>query len=305
MHKKRALISIILIIFLVSILTTACNKQPIGESATRKKIREPTPVREIKCTPPTVLIESECCIDDNNNTQCDKYEELCGDGICGDNETMCGCPDDCGECETQTAPVCQMHTCNNDECVLEDEPICCGDGICGQSETCTTCFQDCCDLKENKATLSEYPKDFQLWDIVIGNDAPQQDVIIGGEIMTHIAGESFKAGNGKLASEINLKDDDFFVLGNPCDNDAAYELWKKEILANNHSCQIFKTGEALLKFFATSNNNVALYIGGYNSYDTYRAANVLINYEDFNGSLDGKEFKVTGTKSNPKITKIS
>ncbi len=305
MHKKRVLITIILIIVIVSILSTACNKQAIGESAGKKKVREPTPVREITCTPPTVLIEDECCIDDNNNTQCDKYEELCGDGICGDNETMCGCAEDCGECETQEAPPCQMYTCNDNECVIEEELVCCGDGVCDSSETCTICFQDCCTLNEDKATLKDYPKDFQLWDVIVGNKAPQQNVIIGGEIMTHIAEEDYAVGEGKLASEVDLRNDDFFVLGNPCYSNAAYQLWKKKIIENNGTCQIFKTGEALIKFFPTSSTNVALYIGGYSSYDTYRAANVLINYKDFNGSLDGKEFKVTGTKSNPKITKIS
>jgi len=201
------------------------------------------------------------------------------------------------ECEDKAAPICYQYYCSNDECITERKSSCCGDGVCGMSETCDTCFQDCCDLNSELDSLSTYPDMIVGWDTVVGDKAPPEDVVVAADILTHVAMENLTVGKGKLASEIDLTLRNHIVVGHPCDNAAAAELWKREIVEHNGSCKVFENGDALVKLFPTSPTRVALYVGGYTPIDTERASKLLIDYDDFD--MTGDFYKIKGSRSEP------
>ncbi len=248
------------------------------------------------CAAPLVLIDGACCADSDSNGVCDKEEvqTVCGDSVCSASENECNCPNDCGKCEEKSFGACMTGVCQADQCVPSKAAACCGDGMCTPDETCNSCFQDCCTssifVQKDKLDLANYLNIAKGLSIVVGDKAPAEDVTISQDIMTSLASETQKAGKGLLASEITLGKKDYIVVGNPCDNPAAADLWREKIVAMNNTCQIFSPGEAIIKLFPTSARNIALYIGGYAPADTKKAAQRLVNFKDH--TLVGGEVKI-------------
>jgi len=149
--------------------------------------------------------------------------------------------------------------------------------------------------------------------VVVGNNAPPKDVVLSTNILSATQRylieklqRNVTVGEGILANEAKLVMKDYIVLGNPCDNEIAAELFKNEI-SSEEECQIFKPGESIIKLIPTSSNTVALYIGGYSSTETEVAAQVLIlqaNNDNNRYDLNGKEFHIQGTKADPQIVAV-
>ena len=312
--KKRiplmAMIGLLIFLFLI----TACSldlsenskvqeDQPqkrfpgLVETIKNQQAAAPGQEQEEPCLLPRVILEGECCLDENNNKLCDKAEVTasCGDGVCSIGENSCTCQQDCGACEAQRAGVCEYNVCENNQCVPKKEASCCGDGVCNTvNEACGTCYQDCCSATQvsspEKMNLANYPNIAVGLSTVVGDKAPPEDVVVAGDILTHIASEDKAVGKGMLASEVNLVTRDYIVIGNPCHNEAAYDLFRKEIKLNNNNCQIFGPGEGLVKLIPTSPTTVAIYVGGYTPLDTKIAAQQLTDYRKYDP--EGIEVKV-------------
>lgn len=68
---------------------------------------------------------------------------VCGDFVCGIDETCASCPEDC-----TCGSACGDGTCQDDEGCDTCEADCgacptCGDGSCDLAEDCASCFEDC------------------------------------------------------------------------------------------------------------------------------------------------------------------
>lgn len=239
------------------------------------------------CVPPQKILNNECCLDADTTGVCDKYElqASCGDTTCSPSENECTCPADCGTCAAKDVGVCKAGVCENNVCVAKLNPQCCGDAVCKDGETCGTCFQDCCMIggfsNNEKLNLGNFPGIAKGLSIVVGDKAPPEDVVIAEDILTRVASEARDVGRGMLASEISLGTKDYLIVGNPCDNAAAAELFKIDIFLNTNTpaCQVFKPGQGLIKLFMTSDNHIALYVGGYSPFETKRAAQRLLDYK--------------------------
>ena len=308
MIKKRYLQAVLFIIIVcISLsLLSACtvdlaSKNPKQKAA--QKAADDVPISEEEksfvigkdfteedCEMPMAIIDDMCCYDKNEDGMCDGTDTgaICGNKICEKIENECGCPQDCGKCgENITKPVCMHYECNkNEECAAVKDSICCGDGICDENAgICGICFQDCCradDLPEEKASFAFYPKMAAGFPTVVGDKAPPEDVIIAADILTHIASENLTVGRGKLASEVNLSRGNYIVVGTPCENKAAADLFRKEIYKNNQSCEIFKKGDSFVRIFPTSLSTIAIYVGGYTYVTTEKASKLLMDYRDKN-----------------------
>ena len=251
----------------------------------------------LPCLLPKTLLGTECCLDDNQNKICDKNEAqtTCGDLICSPGENSCTCVADCGSCEAQPAGLCQQNVCENNVCTTKIELSCCGDAVCDiTTESCNTCYQDCCTVfnfpKQEKLDLSKYPGIAVGLSTVVGDKAPPEDVVTAADILTHIASEGKAVGKAKLASEINVNMKDYIIVGSPCHNQAAYELFKKEIKLNNNNCQIFKPGEGVVKIIPTSASTVSIYVGGYTALETRLVSRYLSDYK--NKKPTGSEVRI-------------
>ena len=307
------LIWLILIVFIGVFVLTGCSINLVDNgadsSASAASVQQTPELFEeqgsgiiedlVSCKLPQKTINGECCIDADTSGICDKYElqASCGDATCSPNENECTCPADCGSCAAKDVGVCKTGACENNVCVAKLNPQCCGDTLCKDSETCGTCFQDCCSMagfsSQEKLNLVNFPGMVKGASIVVGDKAPPEDVVIAEDILTHIASETRSVGKGLLASEIKLGVRDYIVVGNPCDNAAAAELFKIDIFLNNgdaRACQIFKPGQGIIKLFMTSEKNIALYVGGYSPVETKRAAQRLLDYKK--NPLVGIEQKV-------------
>jgi hypothetical protein len=323
---RRLLIAVSFLLLAVIVLAPACSKKSTKQKAEEaaKPLIEATPgPMNASCKLPLVQLGVECCLDENNNTQCDKYEKACGNNVCDAGENECTCPLDCGQCETKQAGSCQQFTCRNDLCVVEQAPFCCGDGTCLATESCSSCFQDCCILNPAKDDLLDFEAMAKSWDIVVGDDAPPKDVAISADILTAMQRylvkrlqQNVSVGKGILASEATpyLKMKDHIVLGNPCQNSLAQEVMRREIVANydpanesNQSCQIFLPGESMIKLVPTSDSAVSLYVGGYSWRETEAAAQILIQQAESNNTrhnLNGREFRILGNKTTARIVTV-
>lgn len=225
-------------------------------------------------------------------------EAYCGDRQCNGQENQCACAEDCGQCESKQTGFCQSYTCNAQQhCVLEKETPCCGDTVCEPAESVETCFQDC--SKPGEKDLSDWPQLAGRISPVVGEKAPSKDVITAAELVQVMQANHVLAGDAKLSKEIDLRLDDFVVIGNPCDNPAAAELLRNEIIKNNQNCDIFKYGEAIIRLYQTSPQTVALLVAGKTSGDTKRAARVLLDFEKH--TLKGYKVKVLGTLQKPEV----
>jgi len=252
------------------------------------------------CDDPFVLIGDRCCLDDDNDGMCDKFEEgsdpltgepiesVCGDSICSEGENKCSCAEDCGTCGGETDKT--FFTCENNTCIEKEKQEYCGNSICEATESCNTCFQDCCEVKDTGVTLADYPGIAKGMRSVVGNKAPAQDVQNLDIIVRSLNKESIFIAENMLSDEVtDIRSRNYLVIGNPCDNPVAAELMKEEVLAND-GCDVFAAGEAIIKLYATSSNTIALLVAGRTTSDTKRAAGVLAEYESY--SLSGTELSI-------------
>ncbi|MDO8642777.1 MAG: hypothetical protein Q7R76_04300 [Candidatus Woesearchaeota archaeon] len=296
---------IIVSVFVFLAFLTGCSVDLVGNSGTTSNVVSvpPAPIPSspelieeqgtgvietiVTCTLPQKIINNECCLDVDNTGVCDKYElqAACGDVVCSPNENECTCPLDCGSCTAKDLGVCKAGACENNVCVAKLNSQCCGDTLCKDGETCNTCFQDCCSItsfsSQEKLNLINFPGLAKGFSVVVGDKAPPEDVVVGEHILITIASEGLSVGKGMLASEIQLGAKDYIVIGNPCDNKAAAELFKIQQFFNTNprQCQIFKPGEGLIKLFMTSEKTMVLYVGGYSPAETKRAAQRLLDYQ--------------------------
>jgi hypothetical protein len=91
------------------------------------------------------------------------------------------------------------------------------------------------------------------------------------------------------------------VIGSPCDNPVAAELLAAEIRKKGN-CNIFEPGTAWIKIFQTSEDHIALYIGGGAAADTKKAAKVVETFEDHN--FQGTTVEVSGSADNPELNMV-
>ncbi len=106
---------------------------------------------ESQCQPPLIAFDNGCCLDADEDGNCDEAEDVspCGDGFCQQNEINdccldCGCSDD---------RVCVNNECTDKLNVSPDifknifkpqlPPHFCGDGICQSPESSDNCCADC------------------------------------------------------------------------------------------------------------------------------------------------------------------
>ncbi len=243
------------------------------------------------CAEPFVLLGERCCLDENNDKECDKFEgelESCGDSVCSSEEDKCTCPSDCGTCGGETDAT--YFACENNVCVEKKKQEYCGNGVCENGETCNSCFQDCCSMINIGIDLSDYPEITNGMKSVVGNKAPSRDVQNLDIIVRALNSEDIFLSENKLSSEVaDIRTANYLVIGNPCDNPLAAELMKKEVI-ENEGCDVFAAGEAIIKLYATSSNTVALLVAGRTPIDTKRAAEVLADYSSYH--LSGTEVKV-------------
>lgn len=85
-------------------------------------------------------------------TACPTFNDVCGDGLCGDNEYSSTCPNDCtgylycgdGECSASEAEDCKTCSLDCGFCLMAGlSSSGCGDGTCSGDENCTNCTADC------------------------------------------------------------------------------------------------------------------------------------------------------------------
>lgn len=273
------------------------------EDITESNFVNPYAGQDSTCVSPQRLIDDECCNDVNANGLCDSLEQFCGNGICSAGENECTCASDCGTCEIKTPTgLCRQNTCQDNQCVENKDPICCGDLICSAQESCSGCFVDCCTLNPARANLGSFPNWAINMDTILGDNSNSINVITAADILTTIALKDLAAGEGKLASEVDLRTSDTIVVGNPCNNPALLPLLADRIYAKQGNCQIFAPGEAIIKIVPTSNEHVALVVAGFSPTDAQRAGRVLKNYSNYD--LNGQEFIVGGTHPIPTATKV-
>lgn len=263
------------------------SAKPIEVTNQRSNFVNPYGDQESTCILPQKLINDECCNDVNQNGACDKYEQFCNAAACASKAP---------------SGLCRQYTCQDNQCVEIKDPICCGDLICSGQESCGGCFGDCCTLNPSRLNLALFPEWARDMDTVLGDNASSINVITAADILTTLALNDISVGEGKLASEVDLRTDDYIVVGNPCDNPALVPLLADRIYAKQGNCQVFAPGEAVIKIVATSNDHVALVVAGFSPTDVQRAGRVLKNFSNYD--LNGQEFTVGGTHPEPTVTKI-
>lgn len=129
-------------------------------------------------------------------------------------------------------------------------------------------------------------------DYIIGANAPAADVMTVNNLNTLLISRGVETGSAKLSDEVeDYKKDNYIIIGSPCDNPVAAEIFSSEI-ADKGDCKIFPAGEGVIKIKAVSNNHFWLYIGGNTAEDTKKAAEA-IKYPSQYG-LSGTEARVTG-----------
>lgn len=151
-------------------------------------------------------------------------------------------------------------------------------------------------------TLDQLGSFIKNMDYLLGENAPATDVIAVTNVKTYLIYKGIETGSAKLTSDIvNYKKDDYIVIGSPCDNTAAADLFKKEIAAKG-SCKVFPDGEGVIKLKAVSNNNFMLYVGGNTNAETKKAMAVMQYFSNY--TLSGTEARVRGTAEAPLVTVV-
>lgn len=151
-------------------------------------------------------------------------------------------------------------------------------------------------------TLDQLGSFIKDMDYLLGDNAPSTDVILVTNVKTYLIYKGIETGSAKLTSDMeNYRRDSFIVVGSPCDNTAAADLFRKEI-AEKGSCKIFPEGEGVMKLKAVSNNNFMLYVGGNTNAETKKAMAVLQYFSNY--TLSGTEARITGTAETPVVAVV-
>lgn len=151
-------------------------------------------------------------------------------------------------------------------------------------------------------TLADMGEFIKNMDYLIGANAPSSDVISVTNMKTYLIYKGVETGDAKVTSDIeSYKRGDYMIIGSPCDNTAAADLFSREIAAKGN-CRIFPEGEARIKLKAVSNNHFMLYIGGNTPSETKKAMTVAQYFSNY--TLSGTEAKVTGTAESPVVSVI-
>lgn len=137
---------------------------------------------------------------------------------------------------------------------------------------------------------------------IVGNKAPAADIITISEIKSALSYKGIDTGDAKLADEVSdYTAEDYIVIGSPCDNPVAAKLLAAEIKKKGN-CNIFEPGTGWIRIFKTSEDHIALYIGGGTGVDTRKTAKVVENFEDHN--LQGTTIEVSGNANNPDLNMV-
>lgn len=154
-------------------------------------------------------------------------------------------------------------------------------------------------LQYNLAQLNEF---LPQMDYLMGSNAPASDVIAVTNMKTFLIYKNITTGEAKLTDEVeNYKRDEYIIVGSPCDNPAAADLFKKDV-ADKGSCKIFPEGEGVIKLKAVSNNHFMLYIGGNGPAETKKAATVVQYFGNY--TLTGTEARVRGAVESPVVSVV-
>ncbi len=129
--------------------------------------------RHFNCQPPLISSNNGCCLDSDNDGNCDQNDDLdpCGDGICQADEVNsccldCGCPDHKVCSENECLSKFEFSDSNKFEDIIKPKLHLnfCGDGICSSKEkTDGDCCSDCgCPVgsfcgTDNKCSIFKIP----------------------------------------------------------------------------------------------------------------------------------------------------
>ncbi|MCX6707087.1 MAG: hypothetical protein NT001_03015 [Candidatus Woesearchaeota archaeon] len=137
---------------------------------------------------------------------------------------------------------------------------------------------------------------------IVGNKAPAVDIVTISEMKSALSYKGIDTGDARLADEVaDYTNEDYVVIGSPCDNPVAAKLLAAEIRKKSN-CNIFQPGTGWIKIFQTSEDHIALYIGGGSAADTRKTAKVVENFEDHN--LQGATVEVSGSADNPELNMV-
>ncbi|PIN86360.1 hypothetical protein COV19_05185 [Candidatus Woesearchaeota archaeon CG10_big_fil_rev_8_21_14_0_10_44_13] len=151
-------------------------------------------------------------------------------------------------------------------------------------------------------TLEKLNEFLPTMDYLIGTDAPSSDVLAVTNMKTYLIFKNVETGEAKLTNEVeNYKKADYIIVGSPCSNPAAADMFSKDI-AQKGSCKIFPDGEGVIKLKAVSNNHFMLYVGGNNIAETMKAMKVVQYFSNY--TLSGTEVRVRGTIDAPLISVV-
>lgn len=202
----------------------------------------------------------------------------CGDGVCDGTENECSCTADCGSCTDREVERCAHYECTAlQACVKVREPDCCGDAACTGGESCGNCMIDCCTAQR---TLADFPAKFERLTIVVGEDAPAQDIVTAANLAGVLKQLDIRMGETKLDREVlDLRTRDYLVVGSPCDNTAAATLLGIPSERHKNQCAVIPYGEGHIRLIATNDANVALLITGGSPRDVEHAAKRLAEFQ--------------------------
>ena len=137
---------------------------------------------------------------------------------------------------------------------------------------------------------------------IVGNKAPAADIITISSLKSALSYKGIDTGDARLADEVlDYTAEDYVVIGSPCDNPVAAKLLAKEI-AKKGKCNIFDPGTAWIRIFQTSEDHIALYIGGGAAADTKKAAKAVETFEDHN--FQGTTVEVSGDINGPELSMV-
>ena len=202
----------------------------------------------------------------------------CGDTLCEGTENECTCPADCGACGNKATERCERYECTPlDACVRVQEQTCCGDAVCSTGESCDSCMTDCC---TSTRTLGDFPAKFERLTIIVGNDAPAQNIVTAANLAGALKQMGVTVGETKLDGEVQeLRARDYLIIGSPCDNTAAAAALGIDAKHKNQ-CAVFPRGQGSIRLIPTSSSTVALLVSGGSPYDVERAAKRLVRYQE-------------------------
>lgn len=136
----------------------------------------------------------------------------CGDGVCGSDEDVNNCYEDCGQCGNnfvEGPEQCDDGNTNGGDgcsstCTIEG-PVC-GNNICETGEDSNSCPQDCQDESQfNGKNVILFYTDDQRWDTIDGLDTNEDGIIDDNDIvMPNVKNELINKGTNFENSFVNL-----------------------------------------------------------------------------------------------------